>query len=244
VEDDKAIHYNLESQSIGQYVISMSGWAFIDTTQNNERDSIFVSLSSVSKSYLAPAVTSQRMDLNGAFNKQNIANSGFRFLAFTDSVQKGSYKVGLVIKDARGNLVKQTLGIETTINIPLYASPVKITQLPAEGRISYDMVLDDGDKEFSARGWAARENQGAEGCQISLILKSDQDIYLASTNATLRPDVTSSLNNKYKLDSSGYSVKLLKSTFPKGKYRLGLLIEDYPNKINTYAYTDKEIIIQ
>jgi hypothetical protein len=123
VEDNKAIHYNLESQSVGHDVISMSGWAFIDSTQNSERDSIFVSLISGSKSYLAAAVTSPREDLNGAFNKKNITNSGFKFLAFTDSVQQGTYKVGLVIKDAQGMMVKQTVGIETAIKTPIFDSP-------------------------------------------------------------------------------------------------------------------------
>jgi hypothetical protein len=244
VEDNKAIHYNLESQSIGQYVISMSGWAFIDTTQNNERDSIFVSLSSANKSYLAAAVTSTRMDMNSAFNKLNVTNSGFKFLAFTDSVQQGNYKVGLVIKDAQGRIVKQTVGIETAIKTPIFASPTKISQLPAEGRIVYDMMLNDGGTEFSAGGWAALENQGAEGCQIRLVLKNDQNIYLASTNPTLRADVTASFKNKYKLDNSGYNIKLLKSDFPKGKYKLGLLIEDYPHKTKTFISTDKEIVIQ
>jgi hypothetical protein len=106
------------------------------------------------------------------------------------------------------------------------------------------MILDDGGTEFSARGWATRENQGAEGCQISLVLKNDQNIYLASTNPSLHPDVTASFKNKYKLDSSGYNVKLLKSDFPKGKYKLGLMIEDYPLKTKTFISTDKEIIIQ
>src|SRR5712672_2306142 len=111
-------------------------------------------MSSASKSYLAAAATSPREDLNVAFNKQNITNSGFKFLAFTDSVQKGTYKVGLFIKDAQGRMVKQTLGIETAIKTPIFASPTKISQLPDEGRIVYDMILDDGGTEFSARGWA------------------------------------------------------------------------------------------
>ena len=220
----------------------MSGWAFIDTTQNNEHDSIFISLSSEDKSYLVAATMSPRQDMNGAFNKQNITNSGFKILAFTDSVQKGNYKVGLVIKDAQGRMVKQTIGIETAIKTPIFVSPTKISQLPAEGRIVYDMILNDGGTEFSARGWAALENQGAEGCQISLVLKNDQNIYLASTNPSLRADVTASFKNKYKLDSSGYNVKLLKSDFPKGKYKLGLMIEDYPHKTKTFISTDKEII--
>ena len=85
---------------------------------------------------------------------------------------------------------------------------------------------------------------GAEGCQISLILKNDQNIYLASTNPSLRADVTASFKNKYNLDSSGYHVKLLKSDLPKGKYKLGLQIEDSPHKTKTFILTDKEVMIQ
>ena len=244
VEDNKAIHYNIESQSVGHDVIAMAGWAFIDSTQNSEHDSIFVSLSSGSKSYMVAVAIAPRDDLNSAFNKQNITNSGFKILAFTDSVEKGTYKVGLVIKDAQGRLVKQTLGIETAIKTPPFASLIKISQLPAEGRIVYDMILNDGGTEFSAGGWAALENQDAEGCHIDLVLKNNQNIYLTPTNPSLRPDVTASYKNKYNLDSSGYHVKLLKSDFPKGKYKLGLLIEDYAHNTKTFVSTDKEIIIQ
>jgi hypothetical protein len=243
-EDNKAIHYNLESQSISGDVISFSGWAFIDSTQNNERDSIFVSLSSGSKSYLAAATTSLREDLNGAFNKKNISNAGFKFLGFTDSVQKGNYKVGLVIKDALGRLVTQPVGIETPVKQSLFIDPVKISQLPAQEKINYDMILNDDGSTFSAGGWAARENQDAVGCEISLIIINDQNIYMARADPALRPDVTASFNNKYKLDSSGYRVRLLKSALPKGKYKLGLMIEDLSHRSKSFTYTDKEIVVQ
>jgi hypothetical protein len=220
----------------------MSGWAFIDSTQNSEHDSIFVSLSSASKSYMVPVTIAPRDDLNGAFNKQNITNSGFKILAFTDSVQRGSYNVGLVIKDAEGRKVKQTLGIEMTVKEPLYSSPVKISGLPDTGRIVYDMVLNDEPTELSAGGWAALENHGADGSHISVILKNDQATYLVSAKPSLRPDVTASFKNKYKLDSSGYRIRLQKSELLKGKYTLGLLIED-SNKIKTCILTEKETII-
>ena len=242
--NNNAIRYNPESIHIGQLVISMQGWAFIDTTQNNKGDSIFITLSSVDKSYIARARILQRDDMKSAFGRPHLDDAGFKFLAFTDDVQKGTYQVGLAIKDAQGRFVYQPMGREIKVKIPEYDSPEKTAQLPAEGKINYDLVLNDKESEFSAGGWAAIENQDADGCTIRLVLKSNDNTYLCTTQTALRPDVTASFKNKYKLDSSGYVVKILKSSLEKGKYKLGILIKDNRRNMETMFFTDKEISVR
>jgi hypothetical protein len=103
--NQKSIRYWLESLNVGKDVISMSGWAFVDTTQNNKGDSIFITLTSAEKSYWVQTRQVQRPDLGSAFNRIYLGDAGFNFFAFTDSVKPGQYKLGMVIKDSKGKLV-------------------------------------------------------------------------------------------------------------------------------------------
>ncbi len=79
---------------------------------------------------------------------------------------------------------------------------------------------------------------------IKLVLKSNDNTYLCPTQSCTRPDVTNYFKNKYKLDSSGYVVKILKSSVEKGKYKLGILIKDNRRNMETVFFTDKEINVR
>ncbi len=105
--DKKPIHYWLQTTDIGEKIISIEGFAFIDTTANNKGDSIFVTLSSADKSYIVRTVIIQRPDITTAFNKPYLADAGFNFIATTENVEKGKYQIGLAIKDALGRFVYQ-----------------------------------------------------------------------------------------------------------------------------------------
>ena len=118
VKDSQAIRYNLESVSIGTQVISMQGWAFIESTQNNAGDSVFITLTSVDKTYIARAVNFQRPDITGAFARRDLSNSGLKFLAFMDTVQSGRYQVGIAIKDVKGRFVYQNTGKVAEVKVP------------------------------------------------------------------------------------------------------------------------------
>jgi hypothetical protein len=116
VSNANSIHFNLESESIGQHVISANGWAFIEATQNNKGDSVFFTLSSDDRFYIANTHLSRRSDLTGGFNRQYLDDGGFNFLAFTDNVEQGKYEVGLAIKNAKGQFVYLLLGKQIIIN--------------------------------------------------------------------------------------------------------------------------------
>jgi hypothetical protein len=109
------IHCNLESESIGQRVISAQGWAFIESSQNNKGDSIFFTLNSQDRFYIAGANLFKRPDMASAFNRQYLDDAGFDFLAFTDNVEQGKYELGIAIKNAKGQFVYQPLGRQVTI---------------------------------------------------------------------------------------------------------------------------------
>ena len=241
---DQSIRYHIETINIAQGVVSLDGWAFIDSTQNNKNDSIFITLISDDKSYLAPAKMSQRQDIANSIGKPNLNKSGLAFLAFTDNVERGKYQLGIAIKDAQGRFVYQTTGKEVRVKIPDYSTPESITQLPATGKIVYDLKLSESGPLSSVGGWAALEGQDADSSTISLVLKSNDHIYLFPTEPYPRPDVTASFGNRYNLDNSGYSVKFRKTDLQKGKYRIGLLIKDARRKTECVVFSDQEIAIQ
>jgi hypothetical protein len=117
VADENAIHYWLQTVDIGEKVISMEGFAFIDSTQNNKGDSIFVTLSSADKCYMVRTMIVQRPDITAAFRKAYLDDAGFNFIAFTENVQKGMYQIGLAIKDTRGQIVYQPTDRQAKIRI-------------------------------------------------------------------------------------------------------------------------------
>ncbi len=110
-----SIHYNLESDSITSQVISANGWAFIESSQNNKGDSVFFTLNSPDRFYMAAAKLFKRGDLSGAFNRQYLDDGGIVFLAFTDFVKNGKYELGLAIRNAKGQLTYQPIGIPVII---------------------------------------------------------------------------------------------------------------------------------
>jgi len=235
------IRHNIESINIGKGVISMGGWAFIDSSQNNENDSIFITLNSKDQFYLAPVKRSQRPDVASAFNRPSLVNCGLGLLVFTDNLKTGTYQLGLAIKNAESKFVFQALGREVNLKKSEFVALVNISALPPEGKIIYDLIIEENASSYSASGWAALENQHADSNIINLILKNEQDIYLISTDPYPRPDVTVSFKNQYKLDNSGYVTKFLKAVLPQGKYRVGFLIHDRRAKTETVFFTTKEI---
>jgi len=235
------IRHNIENINVGKGVISMSGWAFIDSSLNNENDSIFITLNSKDQFYLAPVKRSQRPDVARAFNRPTLVNCGLGLLVFTDNVKTGTYQLGLAIKNAESKFAFQALGREVNLKKSEFVALVNISALPPAGKIIYDLIIEENSSSYSARGWAALENQHADSSIINLILKNEQDIYLISTDPYPRPDVTASFKNQYKLDNSGYVTKFLKAAFPKGKYQVGFLIQDRRRKTETVFFTGKEI---
>jgi hypothetical protein len=79
-------------------VISVTGWAFVDSTKNNKGDSIFFVLNNNTNTYIAPARITSRPDVTSHFNKPYLDDAGFAALIFKDDVEKGTYELGIAIK--------------------------------------------------------------------------------------------------------------------------------------------------
>ena len=104
-------------------------------------------------------------------------------------------------------------------------------------------LFENNSNDLRFDGWATIENRSAEGQTISCVFKSEKDIYKILAEPVKRPDVTAYFKNKYKLDNAGFSVKILKNAFNKGKYQVGIIIKDQSNK-EVFMITDKVIEIQ
>jgi len=75
----------------------------------------FFTLNSPDRFYMAAAKLFKRGDLSGAFNRQYLDDGGIVFLAFTDFVKNGKYELGLAIRNAKGQLTYQPIGIPVII---------------------------------------------------------------------------------------------------------------------------------
>jgi len=105
--DKKPIHYYVNRINKGIKDVSLEGWAFLDSSQNNKGDSIYITLSSADGSYIVPASILPRPDLTEYFHRPYLGDGGFSTLAFFDSLPKGEYHLGIAIKDQQGRFIYQ-----------------------------------------------------------------------------------------------------------------------------------------
>ena len=240
--DDKPIHYFITRLNNGEKLLSVEGWGFIDTTNNNKGDSLFFTLSSDDRNYIVPTNIQKRPDVSTHFSKPYLDDAGFRVIAFFDSVEKGDYRLGIAIRDHQGHWLYQSTENRVRAGMPEFAMPEKITGLPAEGKIMYglDFLKTDADG-INLSGWAAFEGQDASDSRISCLFRNGSDTYIADTEPLARQDVTSAFKNKYNLDNSGFRIKLLKNSLPAGKYQVGILIRDKKHGKENLVFTDKQV---
>lgn len=242
--ENNSIRYAIERINNKEKFVLINGWAFIDSTQNNKGDSIFISLEKDPVSYISATVLQNRPDITSHFHKSYLNDAGFKVFAFFDDLPKGSYRLGIAIKNTRGQFVYQPTDKIVKVGMKEHAEPVKISQLPSTSKISYNFDLfENKNDHVKMGGWATLENQSAEDHEISCVLVNEKDIYRVETDPIKRPDVTAYFKNNYNLDNSGFSVKILKADLNKGKYQVGIIIKDPSSKKEVFMMTDKLVII-
>jgi hypothetical protein len=238
-----SIKNNMEKIEYGDDFFAIQGWAVRDSTPDNTGDSVFLTLSSQQGNWWAPSGISEREDVSNVFLPSKIHNPAVHFLGFTDSVPRGEYDLGVIVKTSQGQYIQAGTGRIVKVKITEYETPVKTTTLPPVSRILYDANVEEKPTSFIVGGWAALENRDADGCTISLILKSSENTYVLKTEPVLRADVTTYFKNKYRLDNSGYSTRIAKSSLPRGTYQIGFLIRDAGQNKEYSMLIDKLITI-
>ena len=240
--DDKPVNFYVTRFNNAENYVALEGFAFLDSTQNNRGDSIFITLTSDSLSFSSPAKIKQRPDVTAHFKRKFLDHSGFEGLSFFDGIPKGKYKMGIAIKNSKGKLFFQPTEHVARVGIPEYNLAEKINTLPSVGKILHgmDYVKTDG-QWIELSGWTAYENQDVGRRKIYFFLQNEKNIYLTATDPKKRPDVTAAFKNKYKLDDSGFYVKLSKAGIEKGKYKPGMLIRDPASGKENIVYIEKDI---
>lgn len=92
-----------------------------------------------------------------------------------------------------------------------------------------DQLFEDLEN-FKIAGWAAIKGQDADNCQIKVVLIGDKNKYSLSVERLKRQDITAFFKNKNNYDDTGFSITILKSDIPKGKYKVGIIIKNNQNK--------------
>lgn len=93
----------------------------------------------------------------------------------------------------------------------------------------------DGEHPF-LRGWALVDGQDSKNSSIYLVLLSDKMKYIISTSVQERHDVTKYYKNSGNYDQSGFILLFSKKYLRKGKYKVGIYLEN--NKIKAFRYTN------
>jgi len=244
VPGDKPIHYYITRLNNGANTLSLEGWAFLDTANNDKGDSLYINLGSAERNYIVPAHIQKRPDVSAHFSKPYLDDAGFKLIAFFDSVEKGEYNLGLSIHDHLGRWIFQATDHSINVRMPEFAKPEKMTERPEDGKIIYGLEFVKSDvQSISIRGWAAIEGQDAVDSRISWVFKNGTDIYVVDAESFARPDVTAAFKNKYNLDHSGFKGKILKNSLPAGKYQVGILIRDARNHKENLVFTEKQVDI-
>ncbi len=236
------IRFNIERFKEKDGFLSLAGWGFKDSTRNSRNDSVFFILKGEKDLYAAPALVQSRPDVTIHFNGQYLDNAGFTAIIFNKQVEKGIYTLSIAIKDKNGILTYMSTEKIIKVHIAEYAALKKTDNWPPMADIAFNAeTIRTDDKMILVQGWAFFKEQDAGESRIGIVIKKEENLYLSFADPMLRPDVTSHFNNRYDLDHSGFSIKILKSALPKGSYQLGIFIEDHVKKKRGMIFTGKEI---
>jgi hypothetical protein len=238
------IRYSIENSLVIDKVVSLAGWAFLETTQNNKGDSIFFTLESPTEFYMAPAKIYPRADITQAFKRDYLDDAGFSFHAFKDHVVKNEYTLGICIKDSAGRFTYEPLEIDAkpsaTFSMPeKYVVPQVTNDIQA-----YIEKVDQGDLTISIAGWAFVNDRDAVNSKVSIVMKGADDSFLVPAIMVERKDITGSMGGKFNLDNSGFMLKVRTGQLSTGKFQLGILITDKQTEKTSFILTNRELVLE
>lgn len=100
VDESKILTY-FDSFEFKENRLTILGWAFNKETLDNKEDTIYISLSNDKIKIMKPLKTERRLDISQAY-KKSLDNSGFNSILFLNDIERGSYSIGIVIKNKKG----------------------------------------------------------------------------------------------------------------------------------------------
>ncbi|MCB9202277.1 MAG: hypothetical protein H6604_04415 [Flavobacteriales bacterium] len=235
------INFFIEKKELQKNILIIKGWCFRKNTNDNTGDSIFISLSNPTSTQLTSTKLLKREDITQTFGKQ-LDDSGFELISTTDSLKKGNYNLGIVIKDKQGILHFADTKEIIPIGFKEFQTPQKLNQIiNQENILGYIDNFELKENKITLNGWAIYENINAQDTKIELVLFNKKDFYSCEIKPQIRTDITQAKGkDKFNYDNSGFETKIDISKLPKGEYQVGIHLKN-GNK-DGYRLTDKTFI--
>tara|TARA_R110002050_G_scaffold104139_1_gene213506 strand:- start:9287 stop:12190 length:2904 start_codon:yes stop_codon:yes gene_type:complete len=95
------VKFGLDELTVGDNTLKIRGWAFNLPAKTNVNDSIFISFTNKTYTYLFNTKLIARPDVTAYFNKENIDSCGFNSQLFLNKLPVDNYDIGFVIKNKR-----------------------------------------------------------------------------------------------------------------------------------------------
>lgn len=233
----------IEKHNLTKNIFQCNGWAYIDGTKDNKKDSIYIILTNNKNSYRLKVKPVARPDVTTAMKNGNLDNSGFNATIFTNNLSYGTYDVIVGIFSNKKWYYKK---LDQNLDLNKIVLPKVINEIP---KINYPKKtignIDDCkilNGELFLNGWAAFKMEDTKDSKIKLVLYNNKIKYELETQKVQREDVTSFLKNEANYNESGFKSKNSITNFKKGKYKILIVITNSKNKSSTHQ-TDKTIEI-
>lgn len=237
---------NFENELYTNSVCQIKGWAYIEKTNNNVGDSIFVYLKNDKHLYKKHCVQTERKDITIVFKKENLDNSGFESFAFTNNIEKGKYELIIAIKDKKGDLYYSNSNKIVNIGFSEFVTPKEFnTKIEKNQNLGLGVdVFEFKNNILHVKGWAAYKEFESKLSTVEVVfIKKGELQFSSETLSNVRKDVTDFIKNNINYDDSGFETKIDTKSLPKGEYLIGFRIVNKPNSKDSYILSDKTIII-
>jgi len=218
------IRSNIDTVFIADGKLTIKGWAILPAAAaKTVTNLIFQNDTAV---YRVNTMLQRRLDIVGAFRDAGFEYSGFTTSLSTTGGPKGVFRVGIekLSPDGRTRSIAFTL-TEVKLGYPDSYIPVVLDSLPpaADNPGNIDRLQDTYDVATIA-GWVMGDTLHARHDLLRIVLQSGHTSYAAAVDRSDRPDVAARFRNK-DLQDCGFSVRITKAGLPKGRYRIGIILQ-------------------
>lgn len=236
------LKYNVEKLDITTQYIDVSGWAFIENSNDIRKDSVFIGLLKNDTVYIAKLNKLIRKDVTNHFKSINLDNSGYNGINWFNRLPKGKYKVALVIRREDNFNIIQPLDKFVNVTKKKYFIPEPYNIIyKNSNNLKFNLeTINSNNELINISGWSFVENKNSNNSKIYLLLKKNQQILKIPTELVMRNDVNKHFKSDYNYSYSGFNTKFKKSLL-RGKYTVGILIVDTKNKKKTILFSNKSI---
>ena len=193
------------------------------------------------KLYLSVSQQSKRPDLTSAYSKTYLEDSGFRSVLHTKGMKMTDSLV-VAVKTASGQVCyKPVSALGQYLRLP---APETVVSVPGNnGQIGYvDSAVNQNGK-IKVNGWTALEKADNAGNNVAVVFIGAQKKYKINTVITQRHDVTTSRNDGFDYDNSGFEVTVLAEDLPPGVYTLAVMISNPKSGKSSMLVSDKKITV-